>query len=67
MATQEQIDRQFVVIDLPNGKYGVVDVTNGKRVGFCYSNPPLYRDDEWGNLYSARGFCQKLYVKVCGS
>ena len=63
MATQQQIDARFNVINLPNGKHGVVDLLNGERVEYSYSNPPMYREDEWSNWYSARGFCQKLYTK----
>lgn len=63
MATQSQIDARFEVIDLPNGKYGVMDLSNGKRVGFSYQCPPLYHEEEWGNPYAACGFCQSLYVK----
>lgn len=63
MATQEQVDARFSVINLTNGKYGVLDLINARRVGFSYSTPPLYREDEWHNWHSARGFCQKLFAK----
>ena len=55
---------RFQVIVLANGRYGVVDTQVDRRVGFSYSNPPMYKDEEWGNYYAARGFAQKLEVKV---
>jgi len=61
MAIGNETER-FEVIEV-NGNYGVVDLLNGKRVAFGYNNPPLYGATEWGNYFSARGFCQKLFKK----
>lgn len=52
--------KRFEVIDLESGRYGVIDTANGKRVGFSFSNPPLYRDEEWNNWHSAQGFADRL-------
>ena len=55
---------RFEVVALENGRYGVVDTFNGKRVFYSYSNPPNYGTgalfSEWNNWYSANGFAQKL-------
>lgn len=56
---------RFVIHEMINGKYRIVDMLNGRYVRFGYNNPPLYATatgmpSEWQNYYSALGFCQKM-------
>ncbi len=59
---------RFRVVRAESGRYRVEDRDNGHFLRYSYSTPPLYGSparpaDEWGNYYSARGFCQKMAAR----
>lgn len=60
MTTLGQETDRFSVVEKSNGKYAVIDTSNDKTLRFGFNVPPLYGDEEWGNYYSARGFCQRM-------
>lgn len=59
---------RFIIEEMPNGKYRVKDMLNGRFVRYGYNNPPLYatatdQATEWQNYHAALGFCQKMDAK----
>jgi hypothetical protein len=53
----------FEVEVLKNGRYGVIEVSTGKRVGFSFRKV-LYAHEEWGNWHSAFSFCARLEASL---
>jgi hypothetical protein len=53
----------FEVEVLENGRYGVIEISTGKRVGFSFRKV-LYAHEEWGNWHSAFSFCARLEASL---